>query len=115
MIKYFKERREFKKSIKGIFDDWEVLEEGTRMQYKLYKIYINDRGDLIDWFSTRSFISKFNKWEASLLAKEALRRMKPQKDKYNLESKKNEEKKEKEKRELNIIKRNEINKEFNIK
>ena len=115
---YFKKRREFKKSIKGIFDDWVISESGTYLENKDYAIshYAGDcstlfQGDIFDMTYSRNFIDRFNKWEQGFLLKEALKATKSHKDRHKL-CLKNESMA----RECKITKaRKAINKEFNLK
>lgn len=118
MIRYiknhFKKRREFKESIKGIFDDWEVGPAGTTLESKAYYIGTYKtlfESSIYDMPYGDYFISRFNNWEKSILLKEALRVMKPERSRIELKYKKSQLMQQ----QKEVEERKAINKEFNLK
>lgn len=76
MINYFKKRREFKESIKGFFDDWELCKSQHTLSKDEYCLWVcNGKSDFEDYQSRRlgdenNFLSYLEPWEKNIIWKE---------------------------------------------
>mgnify|MGYP003680912675 CR=1 FL=1 len=81
MIKYiknhFKKRREFKESIKGMFDDWEIDHIDCVLSKGNYELWVgNDFTSFEDYRPRNRFLATFSFWERWLLWQEVKKKLK---------------------------------------